>query len=210
MEKITDKYTLALRDEIRDRNKNSDIIKNNLYKIGMKIGEKIVEKYFLTNSNIFTPTNEVFVGNVPQYKQVVVVSTLDDYEYFGKGVSDVFPVVNRGSIDFGGVRGLDALTSPLRSITLPEINDVDTLIIAKSVMASGCTAITLTRRAMEKYWPNRVIIATVYYSIQGYQEVIGACKTADIFVIGEPEQLRSDGMLIPGIGDLDKRLKGLF
>jgi len=52
-------------------------------------------------------------------------------------------------MDFGGLRGPEALTSQIRAIDLPEIKRgqfVETLIIAKSVLATGCTAIHLVTR----------------------------------------------------------------
>ena len=205
---IKNKYAEAIRNRIRDKNTPSTILKKSLEVLGNIVGQEIAMKYFLEEKTVNTPTGFDFTGDQLSSEQIVIVSTLDDYGCFGKGIADSFLNVKRGYLDFAGIRGPEALTSPLRSITLPDINnnDVDTLIIAKSVLATGCTAISLTRKAIEKYWPQRLIIATVFYSIKGYSEVQSTCKTATIFTIGQPEELRSDGILIPGFGDLDKRL----
>lgn len=83
---------------------------------------------------------------------------------------------------------------------------VDTVIIAKSVLATGCTAISLTRKALEKYTPQAVIIAAVFYSVDGINAILQEISTAKLFVFGDPDQLQQDGLLVPGFGDLDKRL----
>jgi len=67
----------------------------------------------------------------------------------------------------------------------------------------------LARRVLEKYNPEKVIVASIFYSNQGVQEVQNEIKNAGIYVIGEPDSVRLDGMLVPGFGNLDKRLKGL-
>lgn len=207
MEIMSDKYAIALRNEIRDVNTDSDKLKDLLYKLGNGVGQKIAEKYFLIERKVVTPMKEEHTGCHISNQEMVVVSTKDDYQYFGNGVAAVFPNVSRGFMDFSGVRGEDALTCPLREINLPDKNDVEAVIIAKSVLATGCTAITLAKRAVEKYNPNYLIIASVFYSEQGIEDIKKSCKGVKIFVIGEPEKLRYDGMLVPGFGNLDERLK---
>ena len=206
METIRNKYAEAVRNQIRDERENSTSIKRNLITLGEIVGSHIAEKYYLTEKTITTPMGETYTGIQLCFEHVLIISTKDDYAYFAYGIAKRFRNVSQGYIDFGGIRGREALSSPLRSITLPDEKDIDTIIIAKSVLATGCTAITLARKAMEKYWPKRLIIASVFYSIQGPNEVQNGCKVDDIFVVGDPEELREDGMLIPGFGDLDKRL----
>ena len=98
-----------------------------------------------------TRSGSMLTGNQRSEELTVVVSSLDDYEYFGFGIAKSLANVKRGYIDFEGRRGIEALTHQVRSITLPDANNVKTVIIAKSVLATGCTAISLARKAMEKY-----------------------------------------------------------
>lgn len=207
MEIIWDKYAIALKNEIRDKNAKSQELKDLLFKLGNGVGQKIVEKHFLVERKVNTPMGEEHKGIHISDKGMVVISTKDDYEYFGNGLASIFPNISRGYMDFAGARGKDALTCSLREINLPDKDDVEAVIIAKSVLATGCTAITLAKRAVEKYNPNYLFIASVYYSRQGIQDVQNKCKGSEIFVIGEEDQLRSDGMLVPGFGNLDQRLK---
>lgn len=64
------------------------------------------------------------------------------------------------------VRGKDALSVPVRSVVLPDIlmgKQLD-IVIAKAVIATGCTAISLVKKAYEKYMP-KVIIITVLFIV---------------------------------------------
>ena len=207
MERLNSEYCEALKNEIRDVNCDSKIIKENLITLGKNIGEKIYEKYFLDNKSITTPLGISINGRYPLYKQIIIVSTSDDYELFGNGIAQVFRNSKQGKIDFGGVHGFDALKSPFRSITLPDAQNVDTVIIAKSVLATGCTAISLIRKVMEKYWPDNIIVASIFYSEAGYAELMNQSKTKDVFVIGNPDELLDNGLLSPGMGNLDERIK---
>lgn len=206
MEIISNDYAIALRNQIRDADTDSNTLKHLLVTLGNGIGQKIIEKYFLEERIIVTPMGEKHSGYHISNKKIVVVSTKDDYKYFGNGVASVFQNVSRGFMDFAGVRGKDAFTCPLREINLPDKNDVDAVVIAKSVLATGCTAITLAKRSVEKYNPEYLFIASVFYSEEGVQDIEKKCRCSKVFVIGEPDQLRYDGMLVPGFGDLDKRL----
>ena len=105
--------------------------------------------------------------------------------------------------------GKDALSSPIRSMSLPEPRKefpTDSVIIAKSVLATGCTAISLTRKAVEMYNPRNVIIASIFYSDIGIAEMLNEISTAQIFTFGKADSLDENGMLIPGVGNLDQRL----
>ena len=82
----------------------------------------------------------------------------------------------------------------------------DSVIIAKSVLATGCTAISLTRKAVEMYNPRNVIIASIFYSDIGIAEMLNEISTAQIFTFGKADSLDENGMLIPGVGNLDQRL----
>lgn len=197
---------MALKNSVRDVNITSDTLKDNLYVLGDFVGKAIIEQFFIEERTIKTSLGETVKGECISSKAVAVISTKDDYRYFGEGVSKVFPNVVRGYIDFAGERGKAALTCPLREITLPDKEDVEAVIVAKSVLATGCTAITLAKRAVEKYNPKYLIVASTFYSEQGIEDLEKSCRHVEIFTIGNCDELREDGMLTPGIGNLDERL----
>jgi uracil phosphoribosyltransferase len=60
---------------------------------------------------------------------------------------------------------------------------------------------------MTKYMPRNTIIASVFYSKQAVAELSQEIPNADIIVIGDPDALDENGMLVPGVGNLDVRLR---
>lgn len=206
---ISDNYAEALITEIRDQETNSEVLKDRLYRLGEKVGQKISGDIFIQKKIIMTPMGCPYTGISLMQKRTVVVSTKDDYEYFAKGISSTLKEVIRGYMDFEGIRGKEALSHPVRSIVLPNLdkrNPVECLIIAKSVLATGCTAISLTKKAMELCNPRHVIIATVFYTEQGISDILSEIASAEIYAFGKPDDVNKDGMLTPGVGNLDLRL----
>jgi len=206
---IKSSFSSALITEIRDRNTPEEKLRRRLYDLGRIMGEQIVGNELTNSFVVTTPMNFNYQGLRIMQDLTVIVSTRDDYEYFASGISSPFDGVIRGFMDFGGIRGSEALTSPIRAIDLPEIKRgqyVKTLIIAKSVLATGCTAIHLARKSIETYNPQRIIIASVFYSERGLSEVSLELPQSKIYVFGNPDELNEDGMLVPGVGNLDMRM----
>ena len=206
MKIISDAYCDALITEVRDKNSDSQRIKANLLALGQKIGSVIAGELLTEQREVHTPMNCRHIGLGFAKRRTVIVSTKDDYEYFANGIAEVIRDSARGYMDFDGVRGMQALVQPVRSINLPVVNNVNCVIIAKSVLATGCTAISLTKKSIEQYNPRHVVIATVFYTETGVYELLDSLATAEIYAYSEPDLLNSNGMLIPGIGNLDERL----
>lgn len=107
-------------------------------------------------------------------KEYVVISTKDEYEYFANGIAIQIGDCYRGYIEFIRGAGEKDFCASTRKISLPEIKTgkpVEYVIIAKSVLATGCTAISLARTAQDIYMPNKLIIASVFYSERGVLEL---------------------------------------
>lgn len=207
---INDRYSLALATEIRSINTNADRLKENLFKLGQGIGKQIVEENLTTNSNVITPMKKEFQGFAFSNSLSLIYSTKDDYEYFAKGIQNAIPNTKQGYLDFKGIRGSAALTQPIRAVSHPTVSkgtSINTVIIAKAVLATGCTAISIAKNIISKYYPKEIIIASAFYSEVGIQELkseIPIIKT--IYTVGNPDTLNLDGMLEPGVGNLDQRL----
>lgn len=78
--------------------------------------------------------------------------------------------------------------------------------VAKAVIATGCTAITLVQKAYKKYMPKGIIIVSAFYCKRGLDEVSFELPNVDIYVGNEKDDIDDSGMLIPGVGNLDLRL----
>jgi len=211
MVKIENQYSTMLLTEVRDQNTSSEVLQDRLSRLGRIMGEKIIGKELTSSHKVKTPLGFHVDGLRMMQSLTVVISTRDDYNYFANGLISPFENVIRGYMDFGGLRGAQTLSNPIRAISLPEVKSgqvVETLIIAKSVLATGCTVISLTKKAIETYYPNKIIIACIFYSERGLVELKQDIPQSKVYVYGTPDELDENGMLVPGIGNIDERLKG--
>ncbi|POY36443.1 hypothetical protein C3K47_11920 [Solitalea longa] len=206
----TNNYGSALLTTIRNCNTPKDELRQSLIKIGNLIGSEIVSEEFTYMDKINTPLQKDFLGFSFKKSNVVIVSTKDDYNFFLKGIAQCIKNPITGYMDFSGERGKATYTSPVRSLVLPETprgQAIDAVIIAKSVLATGCTAVTLAKSAYQKLMPNKLIITTCFYSLSGIEELKNEIPNCKLYLIGNPDELDQDGMLVPGVGNLDQRLQ---
>lgn len=205
---IEDKYSGILRTQVRNKKSESEELRDSVFELGRIIGQKITGNLAIPEQ-VITPMEKSFNGVIFPNKTSVIISTEDDFEFLAKGVASIIKNSVRGFMNFGSTRGQAALNAPVRSASLPDLkfaSYIDNLIIVKSVLATGCTAISLTNKAIEKYKPKNLIIATIFYSIIGIQELSSEFPHATIYLFGDPDELDSNGMLQPGVGNIDARL----
>jgi uracil phosphoribosyltransferase len=207
---IDNPYAKVLLTDVRDIETHKEDLCSRLYELGRLTSEAIIGENLVSSKEVTTPMGQTFNGFALPRTTTVVISTRDDYEYFAEGVRSGFPNSHKGYMDFRGERGQEALQSKRRAIEFPALKPgelVDTLIIAKSVLATGCTAVTLTRSAVAKYQPRKIIVASVFYSRQGIEELLLDIPNVDkIYTHGSPDMLNDEGMLVPGVGNLDFRM----
>lgn len=207
---IENDYIGILETTIRNKESASSELKKSLYKLGNIAAQEMIVDIMKKEHSVITPLDEEFVGTSIDFKnEIVVISTRDDFEYFANGIAETFGDCIRGYMDFKGVRGVQALNTPIRSMELPNITTgrpVDTVVIAKSVLATGCTALTLAKKAFEKYMPLKLIILSAFCSERGICELKQELPRAEVYVCAKPERLGKDGMLHPGVGNIDYRL----
>ncbi len=207
---IEEGYSLALQTKIRSENTEQNDLRDSLTKLGSRIGIDIISENILKEVEVSTPMKQKYQGFMFSDSLNLIYSTKDDYEFFAKGIASNIPNSLQGYFDFQGVRGPDALTQPIRAVSHPSVkagNTIGTVIIAKAVLATGCTAISLTKNIISKYNPRNLIIASAFYSQRGVSELLAEIPTIKcIYTVGKPDTLNKDGMLIPGVGNLDERL----
>lgn len=207
---IPSPYASVLTTDIRNQDTPPEILRRRLYELGRITAESIIGDEMLEQQSVTTPMGENYNGHCASSARTVIFSTRDDYEYFARGVASTFPDPLIGYMDFAGLRGPDALSKPVRAIQFPAVKPgqiVENVIIAKSILATGCTAISLAKTAISKYFPKKLIIATVFYSQHGIEDLYAEIPNIHkIYTTGEPDELNSDGLLLPGVGNLDQRL----
>lgn len=206
---INSKFCESHKTVIRSNDSCKCKIQSSLTILGEEIGKAISENFFIDTKTITTPMDQQFSGYFQEHPLVSLITTIDDAPFLGAGLLKIFENSISGHMDFSGLRGPQALNAKIRNINLPDskLGSVNTLIVAKSVLATGCTAISLTKAAIQKYMPRNVIIASIFYSMQGVTELRHSLANADIFLIGAPDKINTNGMLEPGVGNLDERQK---
>lgn len=209
IEVLSNEYLNYNLTRIRNKESSTHEILNSLILLGGEIGKYILSKYCLEPITIETPMASSTPGLKLIDKINVVVSTRNDHSNFSLGCRQLIENSLQGQIDFGNARGEQVYKSAINTISLPQIplgKTVHNLIILKSILATGCTAIALTRRSLEIYRPKNLIIGSIFYSMMGISDISTEFPNAKVIVIGEPDQLDKDGMLIPGIGNLEDRI----
>jgi uracil phosphoribosyltransferase len=209
IKRINDKFSESYKSVIRNVTSSSEEIQGAIKILGTELGKFIFGQYFTKNKNIETPMGLSIDSLFPNQHKIAIMTTKDDFEYLGKGLESIFENTISGYMNFEGQRGLQALNSSVREMCLPEQGNepINTLLIGKAVLATGCTAISLTKTALQKYMPRNLIICSIFYSRQGVKDIVTSLPNADIILVGEPDNIDTDGMLVPGIGNLDERIK---
>lgn len=207
---ITNQYAIAQKSIIMSSESGSEQLRIAVNRLGVELGKKLVELYFLQSEEISTPMKSKVLRSLPRVPLCSVITTRDDFEYLGKGMASVLENSILGYMDFEGQRGIQALNADIAHMELPEPigQHVDTLVIGKAVLATGCTAIHLAKTALGKYLPKRIVISTLFYSEQGVAELTHEIPNADLILVGDPDSINDKGMLVPGVGNLDERLAG--
>jgi uracil phosphoribosyltransferase len=208
--KLADPYALALAAVVRRAASSPEELKGALQALGEVVAQAVVGQLFLQPETFRTPMGVEMRSNLPRFPLTVAITTKEDREHFASGLPRALGNCELGTMDFEGRRGPDALTGPVRTLVIPELHGqrVDSLVVAKAALATGCTAVSLTRNALTKYTPDRLIIASAFYSVRGLRMLRDEFPNAHIFVVGDPDEINSDGVLVPGIGMLEDRLGG--
>lgn len=151
----SNEYLQMLETIIRNKDTSKSDLIHTLKDFGYYMGTEIIKDRMLCQSTVITPMNKVFDGCTMDSSNSIVISTKDDYNFFASGLSKALKSHYQGYMNFNGVRGEATYTEKIRDISLPDINDgipINTVYIAKSVISTGCTAITLAK----KQWKNIV------------------------------------------------------
>lgn len=195
--RIASTSALAHAALIRDENSSSQEVRESLRILGEELGGRIVAGLYGDEASGLEGVDSSLVElRIPQNVSAVV-TTKNEVRFFGRGLAaKVRPAVT-GYMNFEGLRGYEVLNAPIRDMDLPDlgVEPVDSLIVGKSILASGCTAVTLARAAMREYRPHKIVVASVFYSLNGLQELQKSLPEALIYVVGEPASVDANGSL---------------
>lgn len=205
--KIHNPYIEAIKLQVRSRDHDQSLARN-LRLLGHAMGELLVERLFLVAGTVRTPMGESVEGQIPAIPLCVIISKKDERSHFADGLHATLDGSQRGYIDFAGKRGPDVYKTPPLEIDLPTPRgQVHAVIVAKAAIAGGCTVVEMARIAINQYFPTQIVFTGAFYTSQGIEEIRAQFPQASFFVAGEPDRLNDKRMLLPGIGQLDERLR---
>lgn len=199
--------SLARKNVLRDHTTSQAELQAMSRQLGQDLGDRISSELLVAEREFTTASSNNVSDLFFTHATTVVISTKGDFELFGFGVADRLRRSVRGYMNFDGIQGEQALNAQVREIVLPDVSGpVDLLVVSKAVLATGCTAIGLARTAFTKYMPKHLVVASIFYTPAGLNEVRGHLPSADIFLVGQPDRLNDDGTMHPGFGYFDGRL----
>ena len=184
--------------EIRDAKARPESVRATLRLLGQELGCRVSRDLNrispLAVSSVDGSMAELSLGK----RISAIVTTKHEAKFFGQGLAAAMQPAVSGYMNFEGRHGLDVLDAPIRDMELPDVGSgspVDALVIGKSILASGCTAVSLTRAAAREYHPRRIVVASIFYSLDGLRELQDSLPGAFIYVVGDPIPLQIDGTL---------------
>lgn len=211
LNKLEGIYYEAYKNQVRDIETPKSQLPPALARLGRQIAQDIMKRALGVADpvSVTTPQGKTVIGPVPKLPQTVVITTKQERSYLGAPIRDELGAYYSGYLDFGNLRGEEVLNCEPAEMAWPTVNGrIELLVIAKSVLASGCTALALAQRAIARFQPSKIVIASIFYSDRGVFEMQNALPNAEIFVLGEADRLTSDGMLEPGVGLIEERIFG--
>jgi uracil phosphoribosyltransferase len=194
--------------QARAHETNATEFRELLRKIGLFFGYEIANMLEYEEVNVTTPMNADHHG-VRLCNNVVVVSSFEDADYFAAGIRDVFPLALVGKIDALRTYAEGRWRAPIQKAELPkEVPPESAVVIAKAILASGCTAISLIGKTLEIVKPKSMIVAAIIAHQDACHEIANEYPYVSMeFMIGEMDPVLDEkGYVIPGIGNISDRL----
>ncbi|AZI45281.1 hypothetical protein EHF33_20440 (plasmid) [Deinococcus psychrotolerans] len=211
LHKLEGTYYEAYKNQVRDAQAPTSSLPPVLAQLGRQVAAAIMADALTTATNVSltTPQGKTVTGPIPKLPQTLVITTKEERSHLGVPIQQELGALYTGYLSFGNIRGNAVLTAKPVEAAWPVIEEqLKLLVIAKSVLASGCTALALAQNAIARFQPAQVIIASIFYSDEGISQMQSALPNVRIYVLGEADYLTKDGMLEPGVGLLEERLPG--
>lgn len=211
LRKLEGTYFEAYKNQVRDVRAPAHSLPPSLARLGRQVAQAIMSDALgeAPQVEVQTPMGQTVTSPVPRLPHTLVLTTRQERSYLGEPIRQELGALHAGYLVFGNLRGPEVLAAAPTEAAWPAVGTrVELLVIAKSVLASGCTALALARRAIDRFQPAQVVIASIFYSNEGVAEMQAELPNARVYVLGEPDRLTRDGMLEPGVGLIEQRLPG--
>lgn len=175
-----------LQTKIKNKETKQNEIKGSLFKLGQYMGEEILGTEFSKKELITTNEGYKILGLSIEIKTSLVISTKEDYDTFAAGISNCINGSKRAYIGFENINGIHSIMT----FCLPGIEsskNIDTVIIAKVVLANRDVLASILRKVVEKYRPQNIIVCSIFYTEEGINKVHIDIPDCTIYVCGKSE-----------------------
>jgi uracil phosphoribosyltransferase len=186
-----------------------------LVKLGRVCGYELIDDVFdLESVPVLTPLAETTGERVSGMDDVVIVTVLRAAAPFVEGLLKAFPRAKQGVVSAGrdesAGRNPDG-TFPITVdyVTLPEISDRDTVVVADPMLATGSTMCAVLDRVYDAHPdPERVVALSAVAAPEGLQRVGETHPGTDRLTVAVDDHLDEEGFIVPGLGDAGDRAFG--
>ena len=202
------KLLASLIHQARDARITPEEFRDLITRIGEFFGYEIANLLDFEPTSVTTPLGAEAQGFKPA-GEILLISSFEDADYFARGIRLVLPNVKMGKIEAVRQQFGEQWRASIQRVSLPkDVPEEGTIIIAKAVLASGCTAIALIGETLKLSKPKRVIVAAIIAHKGSYKEIEQEYPYIPIqFVIGEEDPILDNrGFVVPGIGNIPERL----
>lgn len=202
----------SLLTRVRNEDLYGHDLKETLKKVSSVFVEELASLLEFQEKTVSTPMGREFRGSQCKSDDILIVSTFEDNEIMATEIGSFFGNVSYGKLE--AVRKKDETCGWSASVHYTEfpkdIKNVNTVIFCKTVLATGCTAKSIIKATCELVRPTKIVILSVIGSNQAVEEISEEFGWINIdFVFADIDEVK-DGMLIPGVGDIEKRLSKLI
>lgn len=201
------KKFFQLLTEFRDEKTSKERLKIVYQYLGEIMGLDLTNLLDFQSKKIITPLKEKYTGLSSEIGKTLIFSTFEDNEDFAKKIGRDFIDVSYGYL--GNYSENNWTNGKIYLEIDKDLKEVETLVFCKSVLATGCTALSHIGRVVSEYKPSKIIIISLVSSKLAIEEILREYKSYNLsFIIGEIDELNEDNYLSPGVGNIEERLLG--
>ena len=198
--------------KIRDVETEQVAFRKGLVKLGRICGYEIIDGAMDTEYvAIETPMAETTGERVKGLDDVVIINVLRAATPFVEGLLKAFPRAKQGVISAGrdeeaGMNEDGEFPITVDYVKLPEIREMDTVIVADPMLATGSTMCTVLDHVTdEQPDPEDLFVLSAVSAPDGLLRVGDAVPEADLLTVAIDDHLDENGFIVPGLGDAGDR-----
>ena len=208
-------YAQAVLTKLRDKRTGQVDFRKGLVRLGRIIGLEIIKEFNIKRVKVETPIGVAEGVEIPDLRNVVVVTVLRAAIPLTEGLIKIFPLARQGVISARRVEekgmGKDyTFEIEINYVNLPKIKPKDNVIITDPMLATGSTMVAVINEVLKAGKAKRYFIASVIATPVGISRILNTFKDINIkiYTVAIDKELNEKGYIVPGLGDAGDRAFG--